>query len=163
MQPKVLNGKKPLSQKGTAPGMNTVTDDIFGNPLALPPELQKELEDKGLVGRFVSSKILYSHQGYHPKGWRAYKSTNAGKVDGVEFKLGSDPDGLVRRGDCILAVKTVEEHAKHKAKLQERADRYKGYAKSKKKELQDQARAAGANSHVDDSPDFEGEDDDNED
>lgn len=158
MNPKVLNGKKPLSSKSAPAGMNTVTDDIFGNPLALPPAIEKELESKGLVGRFVSAKLLHANQGYHPKGWKAYKLDKAATVEGVEFKFGSDPDGLVRRGDCILAVKTVEEHAKHKAWLQDKANRYKGYTKGKKKELQDLAQAAGAHSHVDDSIDDEGDD-----
>lgn len=159
MNPKVLNGKKPLSSKGRPSGMSNITDDIFGNQLALPEELRQEIEKKGLVARFVSSKTLYANQGYHPKGWRPYKADKAVTLTS-ELKFGSDPDGLVRRGDCILAVKTVDEHAKHKDWLADKADRYKGHTKQKQRELQDQARAAGASTRVEEG--YDGEDEDEE-
>jgi hypothetical protein len=153
---KTINGRKPVSSKPKAQSMRMLTDDIFGNALALPPDLQKELEDQQLVGRFVSSKVLYANQGYHPKGWKPYKRKGDATMGGVELKFGSDPDGLVRRGDCILAVKTIEEHAKHKMWLEAKADRYKGHTKQKQKELQEQARAAGASSYV--SEGYDGDD-----
>lgn len=157
---KTLNGRKPFSSKGKPAPMNVLTDDIFGNTLSIPPEIQKELKDKGLVGRFVRAGLLYANQGYHPKGWRAYKRDAGAKVEGVEFKTGSDPEGLVRRGDCILAVKTVEEHEKHVNWLEAKADRYKGYSKRKQKELQDYAQDAGVKTLVDEGYDGdEGEDD----
>lgn len=161
MNQKVINGKKPLSSKPRPESMRTVTEDIFGNALALPIGLAQELESKGLVGRFVNSKTLYANQGYHPKGWKPYKRDASATVDTAELKFGSDPDGLVRRGDCILAVKTAEEHAKHKNWLEQKADRYKGHTKQKQRELQEQARAAGANSIVKEG--YDGDDEDEND
>lgn len=158
---KIVNGRKPLSAKPKLSAMNAITEDIFGNTLSLPEEIKKELSDQGLVARFVSAKILYANQGYHPKGWKPYKRKPSDTVGGVEFKTGSDPDGLVRRGDCILATKSVEDHAKHKDWLEAKADRYKGHSKQKQRELQEQARAAGAASHVEEG--FDGDDEDDND
>jgi hypothetical protein len=81
--------------------------DVFGDRSGMPDELKAELDAQGLVGRWLSAKKVYDNQGYHPKGWRVYKRKNAGLTSN-EFSTGKDPDGVVRRGDLILGVKTVE-------------------------------------------------------
>jgi hypothetical protein len=63
------DGKKPLSQK-PSPSDFLLTDDVFGNMLAIPPELQAELDSQGLEGRWLNAKIIATNQGYHPRGWQ---------------------------------------------------------------------------------------------
>lgn len=142
-----IAGRKPLSTKAK-PSMFS-TEDIFGNPLALTPELKKELEEQGLVGRWVSAKELVANQGYHKRGWRAYERKKDATMSGAESIFGRDPSGVVRRGDCILAVKTKEEVETHRAHLSEKANRYKRYSREQAMELKQMARNAGIDSEID--------------
>lgn len=158
--PKVSEGRKPLSAKPKMSSMKSLSSDIFGNTLSLPPELEKELKDKGLIARWVSSKTLYANQGYHPKNWKPYKRDAGATMMGVEFKTGSDPDGLIRRGDCILATKSAEDHAKHQDWLDQKADKYRGYNKEQAAELRATARAAGAKTEID--AEYDSDDDEND-
>lgn len=119
------DGKKPLAEKKRESGMIRA-DEIFGTALSLPEELKEELEKKGLVGRWVNATELTKFQGYHPKGWKVYKKDSGTISASGQFRFGNDPDGVIRRGDCILAVKTAEEVSKHKAFLKQRADIAKG-------------------------------------
>lgn len=116
------NGRKNILQKpGKVPFTNY--DEVFGNNLALPDDLKKELEDKGLVPRFIDGKKLHENGGYHPKGWIPYKRDSQ-KTDTLDFKFGNDPSGVLRRGSLILAVKTKEEALKHRQFLDERNAQY---------------------------------------
>lgn len=147
MSEKIVNGKKPLSARQSYKA--AVTEDIFGNRLALPEGLKKELEDQGLEGRWVNSKELYANQGYHPKNWVPYKKKSSDTMDTRDFLSGSDPSGIIRRGDCILAVKKLEDAQKHRAYLKQKADRYTRFNKEKAEELRNYARESRVNSTVD--------------
>ena len=136
----IKEGKKPISAK---PGVQIVSEDPFGNPLTIGSELEKELAKQGLVGRWVNATELYKFQGYHPKGWRVYKTQNNAILSNKEFRFGNDPEGVVRRGDCILAVKDQVERDKHRAFLDARADRQIAGAIYRKKELQEFAAKRG--------------------
>lgn len=120
MNNQLKGGKRPLPQKKAEPLLRE--DDLFGNMLKLDPVLETELKEKGLEGRFVDAKKLYEAGGYHPKGWVVYKRTPTSDTIGSnEFKFGSDPDGIVRRGSLILAVKTKEQAEKHREFLRRKA------------------------------------------
>jgi hypothetical protein len=128
----IKEGKKPLSSKPKQ--VNPFTSDILGNTLAIPDEIQAELESKGLVGRWLNAKEVYKNQGYHPRGWSVYRRDKPSS-DTLNFKFGNDPDGIVRRGDCILGVKTVEQHKAHKDHLDARARRGYDINAEKAKEM----------------------------
>ena len=119
----IKEGKKPLSQKVKQTSLNSA--DMFGNTLAIPEDVQADLDAKGLVPHWLNSKVVYANQGYHPKGWKVYKKDPKMLSDtmGLSFKFGNDPDGIIRRGDLILGVKTKEEAQKHKNYLDARAKR----------------------------------------
>ncbi len=133
-QNKIVGGKKPLSARESYKEA-ALTEDIFGNTLALPEGLKKELTEQGLVGRWVNAKTLHANQGYHPKNWIPYKKKSSGTIDTKDFLQGSDPEGIVRRGDCILAVKKTEDVQKHR--------------KEKAEELRNLARENRVNATVD--------------
>lgn len=145
---KIVGGKKPLSARETYKEA-ALTEDIFGNTLAIPEQLRKELEDQGLVGRWVNSKTLYANQGYHPKQWVPYKKKTSDTMDTKDFLNGSDPSGIVRRGDCILAVKKTEDVQKHRSYLKQKADRYTRFNKEKADELRSLARENRVSTVVD--------------
>ncbi len=119
----IKEGKKPLSQKVKQSSLTS--SDVFGNTLAIPEDVQADLDAKGLEPHWLNSKVVYANQGYHPKGWKVYKRDPKMLSDtmGSSFKFGNDPDGIIRRGDCILGVKTKAEHQKHKQFLDVRAKR----------------------------------------
>lgn len=105
--------EKQYEQRDINPGFSL-------DPMALDAGLQKELADKGFVGRFINIKQLEKNGGYHAKGWRPYKRDKINEdISGI---FGRDPDNYVRRGDLILAVKTQEEVDSHKAYLRQQAD-----------------------------------------
>jgi hypothetical protein len=83
----------------SAKGKPNLFQERFGNRLAVPEHIVKECEAAGKALRWVSANELYANNGYHKNGWEAYKSTSA-KSD---FRNGNDPEGIVRRGDMILA------------------------------------------------------------
>lgn len=130
----IKDGKKPISAKAeTAPSFYSY-DDLFGNRQRIPDDVLAELKAQGLVGRWLNAKKLYDNQGYHEKGWRVYKRQKPAQT-AIEFKTGSDPEGVVRRGDMILGVKTVDEVAKHKAYLRAASERQMGSATKNAQEL----------------------------
>lgn len=144
---KTVGGRKPLPAK---PTFNVMSDDIFGNKLAVPAGVQKELASKGLEGRWVSYKQMIDNRGYHEKGWVVYKQEKSDTMDPGTFLGGADPDGYIRRGDAILAVRTVAKSDQHREWLKQRANRLKGHHQTAAEELRATARGAGLNSNVDD-------------
>jgi hypothetical protein len=130
----IKEGKKPVSSKAAPAPSFYSYDDLFGNLQRIPDDILKELDEQGLVGRWINAKKVYENQGYHEKGWRVYKRKSAAATP-IEFKTGSDPDGIIRRGDMLLGVKTKEEASKHKTYLAQAAERQKGAAAKSAQEL----------------------------
>lgn len=153
-----VNGRKPLSSKPSKAAV--VTDDIFGNRLALSPEIQEDLRKRNLVGRWVNANELYKNQGYHAKAWRVYKPEASATMGIKEFQDGRDPDGVIRRGDCILAYKTIAEHKLHQQLNQQKADRQKGQNKDAADELRKLAKSSGSKAVIHEG--YEDPDDDEE-
>lgn len=139
MSKPIINGKKSVSEK-PSPHIH----DIFGNALEIPAQVQAELDSKSLVGRWVNATKLKEMGGYHKSGWRPFISETYKN----DFKFGSDPDGVVRRGDCILAVKTKEEVERHQAYLHSRANLQKDSNKSRAEELRSAMKSSGLGSRV---------------
>jgi len=141
---KTINGKKPLSTK-SAP---ILSDDYFGNRLALPADIQKDLDERGLVARWASAVELNKNQGYHTKGWIPYKRKKSDTMDTKDFLGGQDPEGYVRRGDAVLVYKTSEEAEKQRSFLRDRAQRQLGYGKRQAAELKHMIREGGLEGKV---------------
>ena len=140
MSQSLKQGKRPINQKPK----QLREEDIFGNPLTIPPAIQAELKEKKLEGRFIDAKKLYENHGYHPKGWIPYKRSTPKsgtiEVESVDFKSGSDPDGTFRRGSLILAVRSIDASNQHRELNRQKADRQRGHMKSRAAELRQMAR-----------------------
>lgn len=147
----IKNGKKPLSAKPRTTRMNL--DDIFTNPLALDPELKQELESKGLVARFISVAKFRENGGNHERGWVPYKrATMKAPQDDI---FGSNPDGYIRRGDSVLAVRPKELNEKHKTYLRQKAAERSNPVASRAAEIRKMAQAAGVEMDVREGDDEE--------
>lgn len=139
------DGKKPISEKIPQSDF-LLSDDDLGNMLAIPADIKAELASKGLVGRWLNGPDLARNQGYHKRGWQVYKRDKSHAI--MDFKLGSDPDGLVRRGDCILGVKSTDAANKQKAFLRQASLRKSASEAAAKAELQRTFKSAGIKTSV---------------
>jgi hypothetical protein len=111
------NGKLPLSKKGT---VTTNPDSVFSSKLAIPKDIQADLDERKLEARWIDGKSLTENYGYHAKDWIPYEMPE--KLRKSQWRTGNDPDGTFRRGTLVLAVKSTEDVAKHKAFLKLRAE-----------------------------------------
>lgn len=138
----IKDGKRPISHKIQA--QSFFSEDSLGNLLAIPADVQAELESKGLTGRWLNAKELYTNQGYHKRGWKVYKREKpSSDIMSLDFKTGSDPEGIVRRGDLILGVKNKEEIEKHRGMLKSKAQRSSNINSEKANELRSLLGQAG--------------------
>lgn len=133
------NGMKPISQKPkTAQPYNL--QNFFRNKLALDPSLQESITKSGKEWRFINLKKFQENGNYHEWGWEIYRTTDTSTAQG--FMLGHNPDGIVRRGDAVLAVRPTEICEQHRAYLSDKAalQSSKQFQKQKAKELRQLAR-----------------------
>lgn len=133
-------GKKPLSTRKS----NSVSyDKIFGNVLSIPEAVQKVMEEQGLEGRFID-RVQYSDQSnFHRRGWKAFKYNEYVNIEGKSLLDGIGPDGVVRRGSLILAVRPIEVGNQHRQLLKNRAGRQSGQQQGQA-ELERMASAIGS-------------------
>ncbi len=102
--------KKPKSK---------VSSDLMGDrespsQFKLSIELKKELSAKGLSWRFINIKRHREAHGYSRGGWLPYQTEKKESKGSLDFTTGVDPEGYIRRGDQVLAVRTKEQAAEHK-------------------------------------------------
>lgn len=115
----------------------------FGNKLKIPAHIQKELDEEGLIGRFVSLKKIQDSGGYHPMGWTPYLVKNP-----QMNPITQTAEKTFRIGDLVLAVKTKHDHAQHVAWLKQKSDRQTSQHKNNVKEMRDRIRDSRADKHI---------------
>ncbi len=130
MSKAIKNGKQPLSQR-PSPGRISAEDAFGGGTFDIPADIRADMDAKGLEPRWLNAAKVYKNQGYHEKGWIVYR--NAELTGGIAF--GKDPDGVVRRGDCILGYKPKEQHQKHKAFLTQQREAQLGFSDRQKADM----------------------------
>ena len=134
----IKNGKKPISAKPKSQSLTL--DDLFGNTLSVSPEVAKAIESKGMAYRWISYTKFIQMGGQHERAWRPIKRKDCGMMDSSPE---NDPDGFIRRGDLVLAVRPKELHEKHRAYLRQEAQRGKTVQKSHADELRKYAKDQG--------------------
>ena len=117
------------------------TGNIFGSSrLDVPKCYRDEADKKNYDLRWISAKQLKENHGSHKNHWAAYKfesKPSNGIMDSDRFAFGIDPEGVVRRGDCVLAVRPKELTVQHKEHLASKRNIYNRFSQSKKKEFKD--------------------------
>lgn len=119
--------------------------DYFGNEFELPSAIKQALKDQGLVARFVNASKFRDEYSVHRGGWQVYNARAGGVLKSLQ---GADPEGIIRRGDLVLAVRTVDASLKHKKVLKQMNGQLKNINKLKAEELRDSAKAAGVEATV---------------
>lgn len=115
------------------------------SPLDLDPTIIAELQAKGLEYRFVNAVQYQKNFGYHKSGWRVYQieQTPDTKRGSLNFTRGVDPEGYVRFGDLVLAVKEKAEQESHRRKIKRRTQLQSDSEGKTAEELRDLARKGG--------------------
>lgn len=121
--------------------MNTL--DLFGGGLRIPANIQKELDERGLVGRFVSLKTLTATGGHHPRGWTVYQIQNP-----EPNPISGNIEKVYKYGDLVLAAKPAAAHAQHKAFLASRSEAQSKSHKNNVKEMRDRIKDSRADKHI---------------
>lgn len=121
-------------------------DEFFNNRLSLTDALKEFLKGQGLDWRFINAAQFRGAGNVHRSHWKPYRIEDAdAKRIGVE---GMTVEGIVQRGDLVLAVRPKTISNKHKEFLAQRNAALAGYNKSTSKELKDRAREAGIGEQV---------------
>lgn len=130
--------KKPLSSRKSAP---VSMPDFFQNKLAIPPDVRADLEAKNEEGRWINYSKFVSDGNSHDKGWKVYKATRREGQDALVH--GTHPDGIIRRGDSVLACRSKLHSQQHRTWLKQKADRQVGtFKKQSAEELRQMAKDA---------------------
>lgn len=109
--------------------------------------LKKELEDQGLEYRFIDFKQARLNGGRSRAGWMIYKRQSEDpRLQGIAAL--ADPDGLVRQGSLVLAVKTKASADRQRARRDAQTAALNGYTNFKVKELDGEARKLGGSSRI---------------
>jgi hypothetical protein len=132
--------------------------NIFGhNRLDVPKHYMDEAEERGWEVRWISAKQLKENSGVHKNEWMVYKfksKPQAENFDPNEFAFGKDPEGIVRIGDCVLAVRPKEIGDAHRNVLAKKRALKKGTKKNKISEFKEEMKQFGQGKiTVDDSED----------
>lgn len=149
----IQNGKKPLSSKKATAATPLNADEIFGNELGVSKDMAAAIDKGGYTYRFISASKLAGNGGYHHRMWKPLpmkqlKEWGYATMDAFSFTIGNDPDGYVRRGDLVLAVRPKEITEKHRALLKQEAKRASMSQKKHSDELRQMAKEHGVDAQV---------------
>lgn len=109
---------------------------------AIPESIRVELKEKGMDYRWVSYTKYAKYGGVHERGWTAYK--RAAPLTGTEaIMFGSGTDGIIRRGDNLLAVRPLAWTKEHKDWIRSQTRAKQNHSKAKEEELRQAARERG--------------------
>lgn len=118
---------KPVKQVKQDPDpMDFDFTEAFKNRLRVPKAVKDEIEARGHVMRWINVNEYRKAGGYHQSGWVPYKPS---VQPGADELGGRDAEGLLRRGDVILATRSKEMNEAHKKFKAERNLRKKAYDK----------------------------------
>ncbi|MCA9327951.1 hypothetical protein KDA14_05470 [Candidatus Saccharibacteria bacterium] len=134
--------KKPVKKDPEIQGFSY--DEFYTNDLALSPALKDHLKSLDLDWRFIN-RLQFRERGYHRSHWQPFKLENADSMTAI---TGVDAEGMVVRGDLVLATRPKALGDRHRDFLKQRRARYNGYNKEKARELRDSIREAGLGAHA---------------
>lgn len=135
----------PNNPKGTAKFTPPIYEDVREDDI--DQLLKKELEEQGLEYRFIDFKNAVLNGGRSRTGWIVYRRQSEDpRLQGI--KALADPDGLVRQGSMVLAVKTKASADRQRARRDSQNKTLKKYTETVTQELNGQARKLGGGSKI---------------
>lgn len=134
-------GQQDKTQKAPKPLYDSVEDNDIDSIL------KDELKEKGLEYRFIDFKQAKLNGGRSRNGWIVYKrdSPDPG-VQGISAL--ADPDGLVRQGSMVLAVKTKANAEKQRSRIKNSNQISTKYNEHITNEVESDARRLGGSSRA---------------
>lgn len=151
MQEKKPSNKKPQETKPKAQRKPDPEWDVEGfeefynNRLSLSSELKQELKDQGLDWRFINIQTFRNKGNRHPSLWRPY---NVKARSPMEAFKGVDPEGVLTRGDLVLAVRPKHVSEAYKKNVAKRNAANAGYNRAQAEQMKQMARSAGVDGQV---------------
>lgn len=123
-------------------------NDFYHDQLKIDDELIEEMTKKGFEWRFINA-LDFQKKGFNKSQWTPYKRDKTEPTSSQSKIFGSDPDGFIKRGDLILAVKSSEKAQAHRAFLDQRSQQLsKAVGSYGADELKKAFRDAGVNAKV---------------
>lgn len=119
--------------------------DFISNQLAIPDALVKELKAQGLAHRFVNATTFRDEYSVHRSGWKPY---NVKSRTTISKLTGMDPEGIIRRGDLVLAVRPLAVSQQHRKVLDQRNNRLKNFNKEAAQSMRSDAARAGVDMKI---------------
>lgn len=109
--------------------------------------LKKELAEQGLEYRFIDFKQARLNGGRSRAGWIVYKRKSQDpRLQGIASL--ADPDGMVRQGSMVLAVKPVAYAQRQRDRRDAQNKTLKRYTENVTTELSEQARTTLGGSKI---------------
>lgn len=151
MKQKISKGSSPTKQNIQSKNAQDMVSLLRGQStiLDIPVECQKELESKGLEGRWIDVIQLQKNQGWHKKEWQPYKF--ACKLASAANPFGGQAgafDGYLVRQQLVLAAKPVEKAELERAKVKLKTQLQSDPEKLKVQEMREMVRQAGVDAKV---------------
>ncbi len=118
-----------------------------GDEYDIDPVLKKELKEQGLAYKYIDFKSAKNNGGRSRSGWIIYKRQSEDpRLQGI--KALADPDGLVRQGSMVLAVKTEQNADRQRSRRDTMNKSLRQYNKVAAEELEQSARKLGGSTRV---------------
>jgi hypothetical protein len=111
--------------------------------LDVPEWAKKDCEEKDQEYRWVDAKQMQENGNMHRNHWQVYRR-DASTVPAGGDAFGLPPDGTVRRGTVVLAVRPKEIGDGHKAMLRQKAERMTSSVKKQGSDLRREIASSGA-------------------
>lgn len=109
--------------------------------------LKEELKEQGLEYRFIDFKQAKLNGGRSRAGWIVYKRKSQDpRLQGISSL--ADPDGLVRQGSMVLAVKTSGSAQKQRDRRDKQNKLLNRYNENVTNEVESEARKLGGSSRA---------------
>lgn len=136
-----IGGKKNIKKLHEELGFGELSSEYKAgaSTLDIDQALKKELEENGLVCRFINFG-QYKQKGFHPSRWVPYKRETA-VSGGAVYTL--DANGYTVKQDLVLAVKPKDWNEAHKKYLKDKADRLSGSDKEAANKLRESMKDTG--------------------
>jgi hypothetical protein len=141
-----MSQQKPNDLKGKTKFTATEYLDLEDDN-DIDPVLKEELAKKELEYRFIDFKQAKLNGGRSRAGWMVYRRESEDpRLSGLQSL--ADPDGLVRSGSMVLAVKTKAGAERQRSKIRQQTRSMNEYNKATAEELDQKARALGGSSRI---------------
>lgn len=114
-------GKMPkTSTEDNSDFAGMTTDDSF---VRIHPKLQQLLDKNDLTCRWLNKKDYVDNGNFHRSGWRALVLEDTERAE-IAKVHGVSPDNTVIVRDLVLGVKSKEDQANHRSKIQKKTKAY---------------------------------------